>query len=124
MSKKAKPAAKASAADVKQPDAEGVAPSEDGAAKGNGRRKLILMALPAVLVVSGAGLWLSGLLGKSATKQEAKVEALAAPVYIDLPEMVANLDSDPRRPRYVKLRARVEVRGAEDERAVRAAMPR
>ena len=124
MSKRAKPAAKADAAAAKQPDAEG-APPPDGASKGNGRRKLVLTTLPAVLVVSGAGLWFSGLLGKSAAKPQAgKAEAQAAPIYIDLPEMVANLDSDPRRPRYVKLRARVEVRGAEDERAVRAAMPR
>ena len=126
MSKKAKPAPKADAAAAKQPGAEGAAPSEDGAATGNSRRKLILMAAPAVLVVAGAGLWFSGLLGgKSAAKPDAaKTEAQAAPAYIDLPEMVANLDSDPRRPRYVKLRARVEVRGAENERAVRAAMPR
>lgn len=125
MSKKAKPAAKAGAVAAKQPDADGAAPSEGTAAKGNGRRKLILMALPAVLVVSGAGLWFSGLLGTSEAKHAAaKAEAQAVPVYVDLPEMVANLDSDPRRPRYVKLRARVEVRGAEDERAVRAALPR
>ena len=124
MSKKAKPAAKADPAAAKQPGAEGAAPSEDGAAKGNSRRKLILMAAPAVLVVAGAGLWLSGLFASKPAAKPDAAEAQAAPAYVDLPEMVANLDSDPRRPRYVKLRARVEVRGAENERAVRAAMPR
>jgi flagellar FliL protein len=122
MSKKAKPAAKADAPPVKQP--EGATP-EGAQAKGNGRRKLILTVMPAALMVAGAALWFTGVLGKSGAKPEAaKAEAQAAPVYIDIPEMVANLDSDPRRPRYLKLRARVEVRGAEDERAVRAALPR
>jgi len=91
-----------------------------------GRRKLIMLSLPAVLMLLGAGLWFAGvpamLFGaKPSAKQAA---AAAPPVYVDLPEMVANLDSDPRRPRYIKLRARIEVRPGADEKAVRAAMPR
>ncbi len=125
MSKKTKPAAKADPAAAKQADANGTTPSESGPAKAGNRRKLILMILPAVLAVSGAGLWFSGMLGRPEPKQAAaKTEASAAPIYVDLPEMVANLDSDPRRPRYVKLRARVEVRSTEDERVIRSAMPR
>jgi flagellar FliL protein len=125
MSKKTKPVAKAAPAAAKQPDADGAAPADDDAAKGGGRRKLILMGLPAVLVLAGASLWFSGLFGRSEAKHAAaKTEAPTAPIYVDLPEMVANLDSDPRRPRYLKLRARVEVRNADDERTIRGAMPR
>jgi flagellar FliL protein len=125
MSKTAKPAAKAAPAAAKQPRADATTAAESESAKSGGPRKLILMALPAVLVVLGAGLWFSGLFGKSEAKHvPAKAEAQAVPIYVDLPEMIANLDSDPRRPRYLKLRARVEVHGAEDERMVRGAMPR
>ncbi len=105
-----------------EPPAEGTEPTP---AKSGGRKKLILIGAPALLVVLGGGLWFSGLAGhllgaKPAATAENKP---AAPVYVDLPEMVSNLDSDPRRPRYVKLRARVEVAAADAER-VRAALPR
>ncbi len=90
------------------------------------RRKLAVMGLPAVLVLLGAGLYFAGfpaaLLG---AKHPSGSAAAAAPtLYVDLPEMVANLDSDPRRPRYIKLRARVEVKGADNQKAVQASMPR
>ena len=48
----------------------------------------------------------------------------AQPIYVDLPEMVANLNSNPRRPSYVKLAARLEVAKPEDVERVKAAMPR
>lgn len=98
---------------------------EEGApapAKG-GSRRLIIMMVPVVLVLLGAGAWMAGLL-PFGRKPVAHPEALAAPIYVDLPEMVANLDSDPRRPRYIKLRARIEVHGTANEQAVKAAMPR
>jgi flagellar FliL protein len=45
------------------------------------------------------------------------------PVLIELPEMVANLNTDPRRPQYVKLRAQVQTLPA-DVKQVKLAMPR
>lgn len=109
---------------VEPPEAEGTADAVP--AKPGIRRKLLVMGLPAVLALAGAGLWYGGALahftgGKPAATQAA---AAAPPIYVDLPEMVANLDSDPRRPRYVKLRARIEVHGDHDAQTVRAAMPR
>jgi len=101
------------------------APAE--AAKPSGRRKLILLAIPVVLAVLLAGLWFSGLLpgwlglshGQSADAQKGP-----APIFIDLPEMVANLNGNPRRPSYVKLVARIEVARPDDADRVRQAMPR
>ena len=101
------------------------APAE--AEKPSGKRKLILLAVPIVLVVLLAGLWFTGLLpgwlGLSHPQQQATQKA-QEPVFIDLPEMVANLNGNPRRPSYVKLVARIEVARPEDADRVRQAMPR
>lgn len=84
------------------------------------------MVLPAVVVLLGAGLYLAGFPSSLfGAKHKSGDAAAAAPtLYVDLPEMVANLDSDPRRPRYIKLRARIEVKGADNQKAVQASMPR
>jgi flagellar FliL protein len=47
-----------------------------------------------------------------------------APVFAELPDIIANLNGGPRRTVYVKLRARLELAKPEDEPAVQAAMPR
>ncbi len=47
-----------------------------------------------------------------------------APAFMELPEIIANLNAGPRRPSYVKLKPRLELARAEDEAAVRAALPR
>ena len=93
----------------------------------SGRRKLILLAIPLVLVLAGVGLWFSGvlphLLGMDKPKEHAE-EAAVPPSYVDLPEMVANLNSGKNRPSYVKLTARIEVPRPDDVVKVKAAMPR
>jgi flagellar protein FliL len=100
-------------------------------AKGGGRRKIILIAVPLVLLAVGAGLWFTGvlprLLGLSheAPKEEQHTEAKPVlPVFVDLPEIIANLNGNPRRPTYVKLQAKLEISRAADEPVVKAAMPR
>ena len=114
--------AKAEPANADPPVADGDAVP---APVSRGRRKLIVLTLPAVLVLLSAGMWFAGvpamLFGAKNTPKQA---AAAPPAYVDLPEMVANLDSDPRRPRYIKLRARIEVHGSANEKAVHAALPR
>lgn len=99
----------------------------DGAQKTHGRRKVILLAVPLILGGAGAGLWFSGILPRllgrhSKTGKIASVPV--KPVFVDLPEMVANLAGDPRRPSYVKLDAQLEVRNSADAAQVKAAMPR
>ena len=135
--------------------------SADGAADGKpagGKKKLILIAVPVLLLGVGAGLWFSGilpnLLGMGGHKTEAAGEhgapahgaketkegkdtkeakdphgkpgepAAAAGVFFELPDVIANLNTPSRRIVYVKLKPRLELAKAEDEAAVRAALPR
>ena len=98
-------------------------------AKKAGKGKLILIAVPVVLLLAGAGLWFSGILPHSLgmEKQEAKVAEADKPVppsYLDIPEMVANLNNNTHKPAYVKLAARVEIPNPKDVDMVRAALPR
>jgi len=99
------------------------------ATRSGGKRRLILLAIPVVLVGVGAGLWFSGviprLLGTNhAEPVAAEAARPQAPIYVDLPEIVANLNSNPHRPNYVKLQARLEVTRQDDVERVKAAMPR
>jgi flagellar FliL protein len=109
--------------DPEEPAAEAAAE----APKASGRRKLILLAIPLVLVLAGAGLWFSGvlphMLGMDRQADRAE-EPAVPPSYVDLPEMVANLNSGKNRPSYVKLTARIEVPRPDDVVKVKAAMPR
>lgn len=107
--------------------------AEDGAAPAKrGGRKLVLLAVPAVLLALGAGLWFGGILppllggrSEAATAEAAAHEAAPPqPAFVDLPEIIANLNAPGRRQSFVRLRARLEVAGAEDVAAVNAAMPR
>jgi flagellar protein FliL len=96
-----------------------------------GKRKLIIMAaVPAVLLLTGGGLWFSGILphllgiGKQAEHGEKEAARPVPPTYVELPEMVANLNSTAHKPSYVKLAAKVEVARPEDAEKVKAALPR
>lgn len=108
-------------------------------AKGGSKKLLILAAIPVLLAAIGAGLWFSGILppllgmdhkadGPHAAdghaKADAKAEVKPQPVFMELPEIVANLNAGPRRSAFIKLRPRLELTKSEDEAAVRAAMPR
>jgi flagellar FliL protein len=91
--------------------------------------KLIIIAVPVVLLLVCGGLWLSGILPHALGmgKHEEHVEEAAKPVppvYVDVPEMVANLNSANHKPSYVKLTARIEVPKPEDAEKVRVALPR
>lgn len=124
----------------------------DGAkpAKKGGKGKLLLLALPLVLAAVGAGLWFSGilpdLLGMGAPATPAAVQGDAhaaghaaghggapapsaavaprAPVFFDMPDVIANLSATGRRASYIKLRSKLELTRAEDAGAIQAAMPR
>jgi flagellar protein FliL len=114
-------------ADPAKPDEAPSAPEAE-TSKG-GRRRLILFAAPvALLAVVGSGLWFTGILprlfGLGHVEAKADSDKPSTPIYVDLPEMVANLNSNPHRPNYVKLVARLEVTRQADAERVKLAMPR
>jgi flagellar FliL protein len=96
--------------------------------KKSAKGKLILIAVPALLLLVGAGLWFSGVLPRllGMDKHEKQATEAAKPVppsYVDIPEMIGNL-GDRYNPHYFKLAARVVVPNPGDVAPVTAAMPR
>lgn len=106
----------------------------EAAPKKGGKKKLVLIALPVLLLGAGAGLWFGGILpplfGMGAAQTAAAAAAAERPAsppqpgFVDLPEIVSNLNAPGRRPSFVRLRARLEVADSQDIAAVQAAMPR
>ena len=110
------------------PKPQDIDQATDAPVKKFGKGKLILIAVPVLLILVGAGLWFSGvlpyLLGMN--KHEATAAEPAKPVppsYVDVPEMIANLNGT-HKPTYVKVGLRIEVPKPEDVEKVKAAMPR
>ena len=131
---------------MSEAEAEGDAPAP---AKSGKKKLLVLVAAAVLLVGGGAGAWSSGvlprLLGRGGESHaeagahggkhgdghgapgapgaaEARVDT--APVFMDLPEIVANLNGGPRRTVFVKLHAKLELARAEDQATLTAVMPR
>jgi flagellar FliL protein len=99
------------------------------AKKSFGKKKLILLAAPVLLLIAiGTGLWFSGVLPKLLGMKHDDPRAEAAkptiPLFVDLPDMIANLNSPANKPSYIKLQARLEVSRQEDADKIKQAMPR
>jgi flagellar protein FliL len=92
-------------------------------------KKLILLAVPVLLIGAVAGLWFTGILpgmlgmrhAEPATQEAAQP---TVPVFVDLPDMIANLAGPGGKPSYIKLQARLEISKQEDADKVKQAMPR
>ena len=97
-----------------------------------GKGKLVIIIAVAVLAAAGAGGWFSGVIPKLLGKEHGAAEhgaaetaaAKAEPVFLDLPEMIANMNAGGRRAAYIKMRAKLELARKEDVSVVQAAMPR
>lgn len=96
--------------------------------KSGGKRKLLLIAAAALLLAGGGGAaWFTGLLSHLQHRNEPHVaegKAPSAPVFLDLPDIVANLNAGPRRTAFIKMKAKLELSRPEDQAAIQAAMPR
>jgi flagellar FliL protein len=99
-----------------------------------GKKRLVLLLAPAVLAAVSAGLWFGGVLrpllgahaapGTPAAAQAANAVAAATPpVFLDMPEIVSNLDAG-RRDSFIKLHARLELAAERDTATVTTDMPR
>lgn len=86
-------------------------------------RNQFLAGLILLCSVAAIALWVEGLVPHFLGLQRQQTSMPPLPVTIELPEMVANLNSDAQRPQYVKLRAEVQTLPADVEQ-VRRAMPR
>lgn len=96
-------------------------------------RRAVLLAVPVLLLAIAGGLWASGLLprllgavlpGMFHHQPAAAAAAPKLPVFVDLPELVTNLNVATRRQSYAKLHAKLELEDAADMPLVQAAMPR
>jgi flagellar FliL protein len=97
------------------------------------RSKLPLIAAALTLLLGGGagGAWYAGLLpgfsgghdGQDAAGTTAKAPA-KPPVFVEIPDIVANLNTAARRQTFIKLRARLEVADEAQAKIVQAAMPR
>jgi flagellar FliL protein len=106
---------------------------------------LLLIALPLLLGAAATGLWFAGMLpfggfagqgavqaGTAAPKGDHPGTAASAasaqpsrpPVYMDLPEILTNLNVAGRRATFIRLRAKLELASEADAAAIQAAMPR
>jgi len=93
-------------------------------APGKSRRRPALIACAVLLVGGGAaGAWFAGLLPVGGGRPAGEATA-QGPVFVEIPDMVANLNATGRRQVYVKLRTRLEVSRPEDAAVAQAAMPR
>ncbi len=92
---------------------------------GGGKKRVLVIGAAMAVIALAAGLWFSGVLkhgrGQAAPKPVAAVEA---PVLIDLPDIVSNLDTGGHRATFIKLHAKLEVSHAADAAALQAGMPR
>jgi flagellar FliL protein len=110
----------------------GASVADDGEKPAKKKGKLLLIAVPVLLIGLGAGGWFSGVIpsligGKHKAAVDASkpvVLAAAPPVYVDVPEIISNLNVPGKRASYVKLHAKLELGGKADEAPVAAAMPR
>jgi flagellar FliL protein len=86
---------------------------------------LLLAGLVLLAALAAGGAWHLKLGPFQARAPEGPPAAIIlAPVLVDMPEIITNLNVANRRPVYVKLRARIELARARDAAAVRTAMPR
>jgi flagellar FliL protein len=118
------------------PAAPAAAAGGDAPAAKGGKKKLLLLAIPLVLVAVVAGLWFGGILPPllgMGPKPRAEMHpsdqpvadaAVKAPTFVEVPELIANLNTQAKRQTFVKLKARLELAKADDQATVLAAMPR
>jgi flagellar protein FliL len=116
-----------SSAPAHAPPAEG----EEGKKK-KSKLPLILAAVVLLLGGAGAGLWFTGIIPKmlggdkkaaAAKAAAALAKEYAAPIAVDVPEIVTNLNAGARKTSFVKIKIRIIVGSNDDVKTINDAMP-
>lgn len=124
------------------PDGQEAAPAEAGISK----KKLLLFIMLPILIVAGAvaGAYFGGYLNKFTSKkidcttvtegdkdyaacaQEIAQTAASLPPgqFVDIPDMIVNLSSTSKQPRFLKISLKVELESKDDAKGFTAIMPR
>ena len=100
--------------------------SKDAAAgpQGGGKKRILVIGAAMAVIALAAGVWFSGILKHAhGHAVKAAVAAVEAPVLIDLPDIVSNLDTGGRRATFIKLHAKIQVGHAAEAAALQAGMP-
>jgi len=97
--------------------------------KFSGKKLVLFVVLPLILlVVAGAGLYFSGILGKKEEKpvEEAKPEEKEStvPIFYDVPDMLINLNTTGRRPTFLKISISLQIAREIDRAELDRIMPR
>ncbi|WP_029008965.1 flagellar basal body-associated FliL family protein [Azospirillum halopraeferens] len=100
--------------------------------KFSGKKLVLFVILPLVLLIgAGAGIYFSGVLDMLlGTGEEEHAEPVpepqvaAIPIFYDLPDMLVNLNSDSRRPAFLKIKISIQVSKPEDIPAIEHVLPR
>jgi flagellar FliL protein len=140
MAKAEKKDARAETEESDVEDAAGGDEAEEGGAKTAKRKKrlagktLVLgIVLPLLLVLGGAGAYLTGslnsVIGEAKKDEHAESEAKAEEakkdyVYYELPEILVNLNTADRKVHYLKISVSLELENKEDVAKVQAVLPR
>ena len=120
--------ADATADDLEIP--EGEAAPEPKRKRFSGKKIVLFMVLPALLLLGGLGggaAWYLGFIGHHAEAEKAKKEAeeKARPtVFYDLPEMLVNLNTNGKQASYLKLRVSLELDDPEAVKKLEQVLPR
>lgn len=86
------------------------------------KKKLLIIAVPAILALGGGGYFAADMLGLMGPAAEAEEQAVPA-IYYDLPEMVVNLSATEGRGQYLKLKVSLEANTKAVD-ALKPVMPR
>ena len=97
--------------------------------KFSGKKLVLFVILPLVLLlVAGAGLYFSGILGNKEEKpvEEPKPEEKesAVPIFYDVPDMLINLNTTGRRPTFLKISISLQIAREIDRAELDRIMPR
>ncbi len=117
--------------DIQDPDAEGDGETPVRARRLPGKKLVLFIALPMLLIgLAGAGVYVSGLADSLIGAEEHEGELLTEEeengpsVYYDIPEMLVNLNSSGRKTGYLKIAVSVEVGSEADAGQLETVLPR